>query len=177
MAKTNWVLDPTHSEIQFKVKHMLISNVSGNFSKFDASIVSEREDFEGAQINFSAEIDSISTGQQQRDGHLKSEDFFHSSQFPKLTFISTSFKKVDQEVYVLQGNLSLRDQTHPIELAVEYGGTILDPYGNSRAGFSLTGKISRKDFGLTWNALLESGGAVVADEVKIFANMEFIQAK
>lgn len=177
MAKTNWVVDAAHSEIQFKVKHMLVSTVTGSFGKFDASIVSESPDFSGAQITFSAEIDSINTGQDPRDTHLKSDDFFNAPKFPKMTFISDSFKKVDSEVYVLRGNLTIRDITRPVELAVEYGGTIQDPYGNQRAGFSLTGKINRKEFNLLWNALLESGGAVVSDEVRIFCNLEFIQAK
>lgn len=175
MTKTNWIVDAAHAEIQFKVKHMLVSTVTGSFNKFDASIVSEREDFENAQVTFSAEIDSISTGQDPRDAHLKSDDFFNAEKFPKMTFISSSFRKVDQEVYVLKGDLTIRDVTKSVELAVEYGGTIKDPYGNQRAGFSFTGKVSRKEYKLLWNALLESGGAVVSDEVRLFGNLEFIQ--
>lgn len=175
MANSVWKMDPTHSEIQFKVKHMVVSHVTGSFTKFDAGVESENEDFQGAKIKFSADISSISTGQEARDAHLRSDDFFNAEKFPKLVFESTSFKKVDAEVYVLKGNLKIRDVTMPIELAVEYGGKVKDPYGNYRAGFSLAGKINRKDFDLKWNALLESGNAVVSDEVRLTANFEFVQ--
>lgn len=171
-AQTQWTLDTAHSEIGFKVRHLVITNVSGKFDSFEGSVTSSSEDFADAQINFSADINSINTGNEQRDGHLKSDDFFNAEQFPKLTFTSTSFKKVSGEQYKLEGHMTIRDITKPVTLDVEFGGTIVDPWGNLKAGFEINGKINRKDFNLKWDALTETGGAVVSDEVKLHIHIE-----
>lgn len=175
MATTNWNLDTTHSELQFKVRHMMISNVTGHFHQFEAQITTEDDDFTKAKINFSAATDSVSTNNEQRDTHLKSPDFFDAAQHPKMTFVSTGVEKKDEENYVLHGNLSMHGISQPVTLNAEYGGVAKDPWGNERAGFTVDGKISRKDFGLTWNTALETGGVMVSDEVKIHAGIELVK--
>ncbi len=171
--KASWVIDPMHSEIQFKVKHLVISTVTGSFGQYDASFSNGQEDFSGAQINFSADVNSISTNNEQRDGHLKSDDFFNAEKYPKLTFISKELKKTGEGEYKLIGDLTIRDVTKTVELDVEYGGMMVDGYGNTKAGFEITGSINRKEFGLKWNAATEAGGAIVSDQVKIIANVQF----
>ena len=173
MSATQWVLDPTHSEIQFKVKHLVISTVTGVFKSFSGTATSDRDDFSDAQINFSLDIASIDTNQEQRDQHLKSVDFFDSEKFPRLTFVSTSFKKVSGETYKLEGHLTIKDVTAPISLDAEFGGSAVDFYGNTKAGFEVTGKISRAAFGLVWNGVTEAGSIVVSDDVKLIANVQF----
>ncbi len=173
---TKWGIDASHSEITFKVKHLVISTVTGKFGEFDASIESENEDFEDAKITFEASIDSIDTGNEDRDNHLKSDDFFNASEYPKMTFESTSFKKVGDGEYKLNGNLSIRGNSKPIELDVEYGGTVVDPYGQTKAGFDVTGKINRKEYGLKWSAVTEAGSVVVSDEVKLNLNVQFVKS-
>jgi polyisoprenoid-binding protein YceI len=175
MSTTTWALDPAHSEIQFKVKHMMISTVSGEFVRFDASIETEGDDFTQAQIKFNADVNSVSTKNEQRDGHLKSEDFFDAANHPELTFESTSLNQAGDGQYTLSGNLTIKGVTQPVTLDVEHTGVIKDPYGNNRAGFEVMGKINRKDFGLTWHQLTETGGLIVSDEVRIFANVEFVK--
>ena len=175
MATTTWALDPAHSEIQFKVKHMMISTVSGEFVQFGASIETEGDDFTKASVKFNADVNSISTKNEQRDGHLKSEDFFDAAKHPELTFESTSLDHSGDGQYTLNGNLAIKGVSKPVSLDVEHTGVIKDPYGNYRAGFELMGKINRKDFGLTWHQLTETGGLIVSDEVRIFANVEFVK--
>ncbi|MFT3825453.1 MAG: YceI family protein [Chitinophagaceae bacterium] len=170
MAK--WTLDPLHSEVTFKVKHLVISSVTGKFTSIEGSVESEKDDFTDAKIEFSAEVESISTGNDQRDGHLKSPDFFDASSHPKVKFVSTQVSQKDKSDYVVKGDLTIRGVTKPVELQVEFGGTQKDFYGNTVAGFELSGKINRQDFGLQWSAVTETGGIVVSDEVKIFANVE-----
>lgn len=163
-----WNLDKTHSEVQFKVKHMVISTVTGDFSSFDAHAESEDENFKNAKFEFNADVDSISTKNPQRDEHLKSDDFFNSTEYPQLSFKGSEF---DGEK--LNGEITVKGVTKPITLDADFGGVITDPYGNQRAGFEFTGQLNRKDFGLNWNATLESGGLVVSDNVKLFVNLEF----
>jgi len=170
---TKWTIDTAHSEITFKVKHLVISTVTGNFNSFDAAIESDNEDFEDAKITFEADINSIDTGNEDRDNHLKSDDFFNAEEHPKLTFVSKSFKKSGIGQYRLIGDLSIRGNTKTVELDVEYGGTVRDPYGNTKAGFEINGKLNRKEFGLTWNAVTEAGSIVVSDEVKLNLNVQF----
>ncbi|WP_299461993.1 YceI family protein [uncultured Microscilla sp.] len=178
MANTgNWAIDPMHSEIQFKVKHLVISTVTGSFQKFDGKIVVNNEDFSDSQVSFSADIDSIVTNNKQRDEHLKSDDFFSAEKFPKLTFESTSFTKVDDENYRLTGNLTIRDVTKEVHLDVEYGGVAEDFYGNIKSGFTLSGKLSRKEFGLQWNGVTEAGKVVVGDTIKLIASVQFAKVK
>ena len=172
LVKTKWALDPTHSEVHFKVKHLVISTVTGSFKAFDGNFEAENDDFSNAQIDFSLDVSSIDTNQGQRDTHLKSSEFFDAEKYPKITFSSTSFTK-DGEDYDLQGHLTIKDQTKPVKLSVEFGGTATDFYGNEKAGFEITGKISRKEFGLTWDAVTEAGAIVVGDEIKLNINVQF----
>jgi len=168
-------IDAAHSEITFKVKHLMITSVTGNFTKFDATLESSKEDFTDAKISFEADVDSISTNNEQRDGHLKSEDFFAAEKFPKLSFVSSSLNKVSDDEYKLVGELTLRGISKQIELSVEYGGTATDPYGQVKSGFEITGKISRKEFGLTWTVTTEAGGIVVSDDVKLNLAVQMIK--
>lgn len=174
-TKTKWTLDPTHSEIQFKIKHLVISTVTGQFTTFDAALETENDDFEGAEIKFSADIDSINTRNEDRDTHLKSDDFFKADEYPKLSFVSDSFTKTGDGEYKLTGDLSIRGTTKKVELTADYGGTVVDPYGQTKAGFDVTGKINRKDFGLTWNGVTEAGNVVVSDEVKLILSVQFVK--
>lgn len=168
-------IDPTHSEIKFKVKHLMITSVTGEFTSFDATMESNKEDFSDAKISFEADINSINTNQAQRDAHLKSDDFFNAEKYPKLTFISKQLKKVDDNEYQLIGDLTIRDITKEVSLNVEFGGTMLDFYGQHKAGFELNGKINRKDFGLKWSATTEAGGIVVSDEVKLQVAVQMVK--
>lgn len=171
-VKTLWTIDPTHSEILFKVRHLMVSNVTGNFSSFNGTVETTSDDFENAHVTFSADIDSISTNMEQRDAHLKSPDFFDAASHPKLTFESTSMKKTDDDTYAIAGNLTIRGTTKPVTLKAEYGGQMVDFYGNTKAGFEITGKINRKEFGLSWDAVTEAGGVVVSDEVRLVLNVQ-----
>ena len=171
-----WNIDPTHSEIQFKVKHLVISTVTGSFKSFRGSIETTGETFENANINFEADVDSIDTNNTDRDTHLKSDDFFNAEKFPKLSFKSSSFKKVDDDAYELSGELTIRDVTKTVTLNAKYGGTVTDPYGQTKAGFEITGKLNRKEFNLTWNAVTEAGNVVVADNIKLQMNVQVVKS-
>lgn len=168
--QTKWLTDPAHSEIFFKVKHMVISTVTGEFTKFRGSIESESDDFSNAKFDFSIDVDSINTKIADRDTHLKSEDFFDVSHYPKLTFTSNSGVKDNK----ITGILTIRDVSKEITLDADFGGIIKDPWNNQRAGFEFTGKLNRKDFGLNWSQMTEAGGLVVSNEVKLQINLEFI---
>ncbi|WP_304036664.1 YceI family protein [Mesonia mobilis] len=170
MATTKWILDPSHSEVSFKVKHMMISTVTGHFDEFEASIETEQEDFKNAEMRFSAKVDSINTKNSDRDAHLKSEDFFNATAHPELSFTSTAF---DGEK--LTGKITLRGVTKEITLEVDYNGIVEDPYGQTKAGFEFTGSLNRKDFGLSWSAVTEAGNVVVSDKVKLIVNAQFIK--
>ena len=174
-AQSTWKSDPAHSSIEFTVTHMVISEVTGKFGGFEAVIESGKEDFTNASIEFSADASSINTGIEKRDAHLKSADFFDVEKFPKLTFKSTSFKKVEGKKYALKGNLTMHGVTKPVVLDVVYNGTIKDPYGQTKAGFKITGELNRTDYGLAWNAALETGGVVVSEEVGITANIQLVK--
>ncbi len=171
-TKTKWNLDTAHSEIGFKVKHMMISNVSGSFDTFDVNVETDGNDFESAKVDFTADINSISTGSADRDAHLKSADFFDAATHPQLTFRSLRMEKKDEGTYELSGDLTIRGVTRPMTFQVEFGGVGKDPWGNEKAGFTLSGKVNRTDFGLNWNAALETGGVLVSDEVKLFGELE-----
>lgn len=170
LTKTIWAIDPTHSEIAFKVKHMMISTVTGHFEEFHALVESEREDFQDAVIHFTAKIDSINTKNSDRDAHLKSDDFFNASEYPELTFKSKSF---DGER--LTGDLSIRGITREVILDVDFNGVAVDPYEQTKAGFEISGEINRKDFDLKWNAITEAGSVVVSDQVKLSINAQFVK--
>jgi polyisoprenoid-binding protein YceI len=172
---TTWNADNMHSEIGFKVKHMMITNVSGNFERYTANAETNGDDFTNGKFNFSAEIDSIITGVSDRDGHLKSDDFFNAQSFPLLSFNSTGVTKTSDDQYTITGDLTIRDVTKNVQFQAELGGIAVDPYGQTKAGFSITGKIKRSDFGLTWGAVTEAGNIVLGDEVKLSAEIQFIK--
>lgn len=172
---TKWAIDPTHSEVSFKVKHLVISTVTGYFREFEGGIEQTGEGFEGAEAYFSAKIASIDTNQEQRDTHLKSDDFFNAEVYPELTFRSTSFTKVSDKKYKAIGDLTIRDVTKSVELDVDFLGEASDPYGQHKAGFEINGTISRKDFNLKWNAVTEAGSVVVSDDVRLHLNVQVVK--
>lgn len=175
IQKTKWALDAGHSEIQFKVKHLMISSVTGYFAKFSGAVETEGDDFTSAKVHFAADVNSISTNNEQRDAHLKNGDFFDTANHPQLTFEGDSFEKIDYDEYKLHGTLTMRGVSKRIILNVEFGGVANDPWGNTRAGFTVTGKINRQDFGVSFGAVTETGGLLLDNEVKIIANVQFVK--
>ena len=173
---TTWTLDPAHSEVGFKIKHLMITNVKGNFGTYTVNAETEGEDFTKAKISFEAEVASVNTNNEQRDGHLKAPDFFDAEKFPKITFEATEVENVDHDgSYELLGNLTIKGISKPIKLDVEFGGVIHDLWGGVRAGFTINGKINRKDWGLTWNAVTESGGMLVAEVLNITCEIQLVK--
>jgi len=171
-VETKWVIDSMHSEVQFKVKHLMISTVTGSFGKFSGTVTTQSEDFENAEIQFSLDVNSISTNQEMRDNHLKGEDFFQAGKYPTIDFKSSSFKKTIDTSYALVGNLTMKGITKEVELNVGFGGESKDSRGNLKAGFEISGTINRKDFGLTYNALTETGGLALSENIKLIANIQ-----
>ncbi|CAG0992681.1 hypothetical protein FLAV_02394 [Flavobacteriales bacterium] len=170
---TKWILDPTHSELTFKVKHMMIANVKGEFKNFSVEV--NGEDIFNSPLNVTVDASSISTNNTDRDNHLKSADFFDVENHKELSFKSTSFKQKDDDEYELKGLLTIKGISKEIKLEVEFGGINKDPWGNEKAGFSVEGKINRKNWGLNWNAALETGGVLVSEEVKIAGEIQFLK--
>ena len=175
MSTIKWTLDPAHSEVTFKVKHMMITNVTGLLTDYKVEAETATDDFAKANVSFVGKLNSISTGNDQRDAHLRSADFFDVEKFGDLLFKSTAFEKKGDD-YKLSGDLTIKGITKPITLDVEFGGINKDPWGNTKAGFSITGKLNRKDFGLNWNAALETGGVLVSDDVKIAAEIQLVKS-
>ncbi len=176
MTVTKWSIDKMHSEVQFKARHLVISTVSGQFNEFDAGLEVEGDDLENARAWFTADVNSVATGVSDRDNHLKSDDFFNADKYPQIKFESTQIEKTGDQEYQMTGNLTIRDITKKITLNVEYGGTMQDPYGNTKAGFEISGKINRHDFGLKWNAVTEAGSVVVGENIKIALNIQMIKS-
>lgn len=173
---TKWKIDPTHSEIQFKAKHLMITTVTGHFQEYDLEVDTEGEDFSKASnIVFTANVNSITTYNEQRDAHLRSEDFFDADNHRDLKFVGKDLEKESDNEYKLTGDLTVRGVTKTITLDVEHGGTTDDPYGNHKAGFTVDGKIKRKDFGLKWDAVTEAGSIVVSDEIKIHCEIQLVK--
>ena len=168
------VIDPSHSRVQFKVKHLMISNVLGSFKEFEGKASMVENDFSSAIVNFSISAASIDTEAADRDTHLKSVDFFDVENYPKIEFEGKGMTQKDEENYKLKGNLTIKGISKPVTLVVEFGGLMTDPWGNKKAGFSVTGEINRKDWGMVWNAALETGGVLVSDKVKILCDVEFL---
>jgi polyisoprenoid-binding protein YceI len=175
MAITKWTIDPTHSEIHFKVKHLMVSWVTGSFTQFNATVETEGDDISTAKVRFTADVNSISTNNEQRDAHLKTGDFFDAENFPKIIFQSEKLEKIDEDTYKVYGTLTMRGTRKQIVLNVEYGGVTQDPWGLTRMGVSLTGKINRKDFGVSFGMVTETGGLLLGDDVTISANTEFVK--
>ena len=174
VKKSQWSLDPTHTKIQFSARHMVITQVTGQFKKYDLNVKASDE-FLDAEVELDVDINSIDTGNPDRDNHLKSADFFEAEKYPKMVFKSSEVEKIGDTEYKLKGDLTIKDVTKPIELDVEFGGKIKDPWGKERAGFTVTGKVNRFDYGLQWNALMETGGAVVGKEIKITCDVEIVK--
>ncbi|TLV03837.1 YceI family protein [Dyadobacter luticola] len=172
MEKTVWNVDNLHSEVLFKVKHLVISTVTGSFKSFSGQVLTNGDQFEDAEITFAIDVNSVDTGQPGRDEHLKNADFFEAETYPQFTFASTSFKKVSGDNYKLIGNLTIKGITKEVELDAEYGGTEKDNWGNIKVGFEVTGTIDRKDFGVTFNALTETGGLALGEKIKIQVNVQ-----
>ena len=177
MATSNWTLDASHSEVMFKVRHLMVSNVTGYFKTFNGTVEIEGDDFSTARVNFTAEVNSITTNNEQRDGHLKNSDFFDAENHPALTFQSTGLEKVGDEEYKAHGTLTMRGVSKPVTLKVEHGGVITDPWGNTRTGFTIDGKINRKDFGVSFGMVSETGGVMLGEDVTLHANAEFVKAQ
>lgn len=178
LTKVKWVIDPSHSEIAFKVKHLMITNVKGVFREFDASIYTTGDDFITSEVDFFMNPASIDTGDAKRDSHLTGPDFFDVEKYKQISFVGDTIEKgKDEKSYKLYGNLTIRGIKKQIKLDVEFGGVMKDPYGNEKAGFSITGKVNRKDWGLTWNAMLEAGGLMLSDEVHIICEVQLVKQK
>ncbi|HTL09559.1 MAG TPA: YceI family protein [Chitinophagaceae bacterium] len=175
MATTKWILDSTHSELGFKIKHLMISNVSGAFKSFTAEATTEGTDFSTAKINLRAEMASISTNNDQRDAHLRNSDFFEVEKYPELIFQSTSIQKKADDAFALQGNLTMKGITKPVTLQVEFNGLAKDTWGNEKAGFLVSGKINRNDWGVSFNGILETGALALGEDVRIIAEIQFIK--
>jgi polyisoprenoid-binding protein YceI len=170
-----WKVDPAHSEIQFKVKHLMITTVTGHFKKYDIEVETDNDDFNSAsRIEFTADVDSIDTNNAQRDTHLKSNDFFNAEQHPQIKFLGKNWEGSGDNVK-LHGDLTIREITKPITLDVEFGGIVVDPYSQTKAGFTINGKILRKDFNLTWDAVTEAGQVVVSNEIKIQCEVQLVK--
>jgi len=174
--KTKWTIDPSHSKIGFKVKHLMISNVTGNFREFEGQVTTNGNDLTTAVISFSLNSSSIDTEMADRDTHLKSADFFDAGNYPKITFSGSGLKDLGDNMYELTGDLVIKGVTKKVVLPVEFGGLMTDPWGNMKAGFSISGKINRKEWGLNWNAALEAGGVLLSDEVKIICDVQLVKA-
>lgn len=175
MQTTNWNIDPAHSEILFKVKHLVITTITGSFTEFTGSVKAP-ENFENGTIAFEAKVHSLSTNNDQRDQHLKSADFFEADAYPVVSFQSTSFRRIKGDDFELVGDLSIKGVTKTVGLEVNYGGSMKDPWGNHKAGFEIRGLFNRKDFGLTWNATTEAGGLLVGEEVRLLASIQLSKA-
>jgi polyisoprenoid-binding protein YceI len=175
MATTKWVFDPSHSELTFKIKHLMITNVSGSFNNFDVQVETQNDDFSTARIQATAEMSSISTNNEQRDQHLRNADFFEVEKYPELKFESTKVEKVDNETFYLYGDLTMKGITRPVKLHVEYSGLAKDLWGNEKAGFVVSGKINRSDWGISFNGVLETGGLMLGEEVKINSEIQLVK--
>jgi polyisoprenoid-binding protein YceI len=176
MATTNWAFDPTHSELGFKIKHLMITNVSGSFKNFEVDVQTEDDDFTTARIVAKADMASISTNNEQRDAHLRNSDFFEADTYPEMVFQSSRIEKVDDETFYLHGDLTLKGITKPVSLTVEHSGLTKDPWGGERTGFVVTGKIKRSEWGINFNGVLETGGVMLGEEVKIHSEIQLVKA-
>lgn len=167
-----WVVDTMHSEVMFKIRHLVISTVTGSFNKFEGKIIAEGDYFTNAKVNFTIDVKSIDTNQAQRDGHLQSGDFFEAEAYPQISFESTSFVKDGASDYKVAGNLTMKGVTKPVALKVEYGGSEDNGHGVMKHGFEVTGTVNRKEFGMTWNKLTDSGGLGLGEDIKLIANIQ-----
>ena len=175
MEKTTWNSDPTHSELGFKIKHLMISNVSGTFGNFQVHVETDGDDFRSAVVHASADLSSISTNNEQRDRHLRTSDFFEAERFPQLVFHSTKIEQIDAEEFYIYGNLTMKGIAKPVKFTALFSGITKDPWGGVRAGFEINGKINRSDWGISFNSALETGGVMLSEEVKISSEVELVK--
>jgi polyisoprenoid-binding protein YceI len=174
-AQTNWNFDSSHSTVRFAVDHMVISEVEGQFTTYEGTVETTKGDFSEAKINFSIDVNSVDTDDVKRDGHLKSEDFFNTEKYPKMNFVSTSIEKIKEGKYTLKGNFTLLGVTKEVALNMSYGGTVKDPWGNTKAGLKVVGTINRTDFGLKYNSVMEAGGLLIGEDITITCKMELMK--
>lgn len=172
MTVSKWKVDPAHSSVEFSVKHMMITRVKGSFKNFEATLEADPSDLTTADIEFKIDLSSVDSGSADRDTHLKSSDFFDVDQYSHMTFKSTDITKKNDDEYNVTGDLSLHGHTKPVTLTATFEGEGKDPWGNHVAGFSAEGKINRTEFGLTYNAALETGGVLVGEDVKVSLQIE-----
>lgn len=175
MSTTNWTIDPTHSEIGFKVRHLMISNVKGHFGTFNSTVTTEGDDLQTAAISFEADVHSINTSNEQRDAHLKSADFFDADNHPKITFVSNQISKTGDHTYQVHGHLTVHGKTNPVTLEAVASDLAKDPWGQTKIAFELSGKINRTAFDLVWNSPLETGGVLVSEEVQLHADVQYVK--
>lgn len=177
LTKTKWAIDPAHSEFEFKVKHMMITNVKGRFTEFEAFVTTSEDEYLTSDVEVRIKAASINTGDQKRDEHLKSSDFFDAENHEYITFQGTAHEKDSDSNFILYGDLTMRGISRQVKLDAEFNGLMKDPWGNEKAGFTVTGKINRKEWGLNWNAALEAGGVLVGEEVQINCDVQFVRQK
>lgn len=175
MSATIWNIDQAHTEIMFKVKHLVISTVTGQFNDFSGTLETQGDSLEHAKAHFEAKINSIFTNQADRDAHLKSADFFDAENHPVIKIDVDSFSSKGGDDYELDSTIEIRGNSKKVKLKGEFGGIVVDGYGQTKLGIEITGKISRKEFGLSWNAVTEAGGVVVSDEIKLIGNVQFVK--
>ena len=171
----NWKLDPAHSRIHFSTKYLVITDVEGSFKTFDGTFSSAKPDWSDLKANVTVQVSSLTTDNEMRDGHLKSDDFFNAEKYPVILFKSSGVKQMEKNKYILKGELTIRDVTKTVELPLVYGGTVKDPWGNIKAGFKATGKINRKEFNLKYSNAAASGEAVVSDDVEFIIDAVLIK--
>ncbi len=176
-AQTTWKIDQTHSAVSFSVSHMVIAEVPGRFTEFDATLLQMKDDFSDSKLNATIKVKSINTDNEGRDKHLRSTDFFDAEKDSIITFIGKTFNKIGKDTYKITGDLTIRGTAKPVVLETKFKGMINDPWGNTRVGFKAEGKINRKDFGIVWNKTLEAGGLLVGEEVRIVINVEMVKEK
>lgn len=174
-AQSKWSFDSSHSTVRFAVDHMVISEVEGQFTSYEGTVETSKDDFSDAKITFSIDINSIDTDDVKRDNHLKDKDFFEVEKYPKITFKSTSIEEVKKGKYTLKGNLTLHGVTKEVSLNMSYGGTIKDPWGNTKAGLKVTGTINRTDYNLKYNSIMEAGGLMIGEDISITCKVELIK--
>ncbi len=176
-AQNVWHVDPAHSNVQFSIKHLVISEVTGNFKNFDITLTQTKDDFSDSEVKAVIDMNSINTDNEKRDNHLRSDDFFNAESFPEMTFVSKSFKKSGKDNYKIKGDLTIRDITKSVTLDTKFNGIVVDPYGNTKSGFKATTTINRFDFDVKWSAAIESGGLVAGKEVDVTLNIQLKKQK
>ncbi len=176
-AQSKWSFDASHTSVEFEISHMVITEVTGKFHSFDGQVLAGKEDFSDASIEFSIDVNSINTENERRDNHLRSADFFDAEKYPEITFRSKSMKKAGDNKYAVTGDLTMHGVTREITLDAIFNGIAKDPWGNTKAGFKVTGQLNREDFGLTWNNTLENGNLLVGNEVEIVCRVQLVKAQ